>query len=147
MNRTLIILLLGTLLIYGSSHAQIRSSLITIDEIGSNEYIRGSVSGISPKETEDFCVLVYVHTDKWYIHPYAIGGRGKSWTVVDDGKSWTIPTIKREFPADQLAAVLLKKNSDGQCVAPARVHHIQGIAPERYFAIRNLKGTADYGKL
>lgn len=44
---------------------------ITIDQIIANERVSGYVRGLVPAEYSKYKVLFYVHTDQWYIHPYA----------------------------------------------------------------------------
>ncbi len=121
---------------------------ITITDIQSNGKIEGSVSGLDA-ETDAYCVVVYVHTDMWYIHPYASGGRGRSWAEIK-GSSWTISTVRREFPADSVAAVVLKRESKGgNCPAPPKLETVNGMDRQvgRPFIKPLSEGDAWYGKL
>jgi len=115
---------------------------IIIDKIESNEKIIGSVSGLNPNEYSSYKVIVYVHTDKWYIHPYAGQGEGLSWASIRGGGTWSIQTIKREFNADKVAALLVKRSYNG----PDKTENIHGIS-NKASVIKNLTGTDDYGKL
>jgi hypothetical protein len=90
--------------------AQEPQPAISIDEIIKNRFIRGQVFGIDPSQYEQLKVIVYVYTDKWYIHPYASGGEGKSYAKIREDGSWKIGTVKREFPADQVAALVVNKD-------------------------------------
>jgi hypothetical protein len=133
-------------LLHIDAFGQISDPSITMNSVISDGFIKGTVTGFSPKETGNYCVVVYVHTDLWYIHPYASGGLGKSWTEIDSGMRWQIPTVRREFPADR-AAALLRRNDNGECPAPAGVHSIEGVASGKSFTIRELANTGDFGKL
>jgi hypothetical protein len=115
--RTIVATFIGIMLIAGKAPAQ--QATITVDEIQENAHIRGTVNGLSAIDAANYCVVVYVHTDKWYIHPFANGGDGKSWASIRDGRTWKISTVKREYSADKIAAVLLTKNGPDECTAPA----------------------------
>ena len=91
------------------SSAQITEPGITIEEIIPNRYIAGKVFGITHSQYDNYKVIVYVHTDKWYIHPYAIGGDGKSYAKISNGGNWQIVTVKRDFPADNVAVLIVEK--------------------------------------
>lgn len=105
-----ITVLLWVLLCMSIGIAQVTRAGISIDEIVSQQYISGRVFGINPSEYGCYKIVVYVHTDKWYIHPYATGGEGRSYTTIRRDGSWRIGTVKREFPANQVAALILKRN-------------------------------------
>ncbi|HHT9126537.1 MAG TPA: hypothetical protein ACFYD6_12065 [Candidatus Brocadiia bacterium] len=83
---------------------------ISIDKIVENQYIQGRVFGMDASKYSQYKVIVYVLTDKWYIHPYAIGGEGKSYASIDSNGTWSIPTLKREFGAYKVAALIVEKN-------------------------------------
>ena len=83
---------------------------ITIEKIVANQQISGSIQGLSSQDYSKYKVIVYVHTDQWYIHPYADQDEGKSWASIQAGGKWQIPTVQREFKADKVAALLVKKN-------------------------------------
>ena len=82
---------------------------IAITDIKSNDVIEGKVSGLNPSQYEMLKVLVYVRTDKWYIHPYQAGGEGKSYAKINQDGTWKIKTVKREFPANKVAALVVDK--------------------------------------
>ena len=123
-----------------SSHAQ--TAQVTIDKIEENSSISGHVTGLDSATAKGFRVVVYVHTDIWYVHPYAGQGDGQSWSSISANGSWSVATVKREFPADELAAVAV-----GQGYAfPARTPVIEGVKNIGIIRKR-LKGTDDYSKL
>lgn len=138
------VLAAALLLLSSPAHAQ---APLAITDISANGTITGTVSD-STVSAADACVVVYVHTDIWYIHPYAGGGEGRSWAKVA-GRNWSIPTVKREFPANQVAAVLLRKDRMGECPAAAKLEAINGL--DRHIGAPFIKplanGDAWYGRL
>src|SRR3954466_9422881 len=81
--------------IAGSSRAE--SIAISIDEIAQDVAISGRVTGVDQTTAPHYRVAVYVHTDIWYIHPYAGQSKGKSWAAVAPNGDWSIEMIKREY--------------------------------------------------
>ena len=65
---------------------------ISIDKIVQNDHIAGTVTGLTTKGRTEHKVIVYVKTDRWYIHPYERGGAGKSWASIGPQGSWKIET-------------------------------------------------------
>jgi hypothetical protein len=105
------------------------------------------VTGIPSSEESKFCVVVYAHTDTWYIHPFANGGDGKAWARIQGGR-WTIGTVKREFPADRIATLVLRKTPNGQCSAPAKVEVLTTVEGNvGRITSKVLVNTKDEGKL
>lgn len=87
---------------------------INILEIEENEFIKGNITSLPDGKPEDYKIIVYVKTDKWYLHPYERGGPGKSYATLESKDescpcSWIIQTVKRDFLADYVAAFLVKK--------------------------------------
>lgn len=115
---------------------------ITIDQIREDEWISGYVSGLELTDHANYKVIVYVHTDKWYIHPYAGQDEGLSWTTIQQDNTWKIKTVKRRFKADKMAVLLVGRDYP----EPNHVEQIERI-PHKAFVVKNLKGTSDYGKL
>ncbi len=121
----------------GEAAAQNAAS-ISIDSITANDQIAGVVRGVQPAELAELKVIVYVHTDQWYVHPYAGQGEGKSWAAVAPNGTWRLGTVKREFAADQIAALLVKKDYP----QPAKVDTLHGI-PSLAREVKTLTGTSD----
>lgn len=115
---------------------------ISIDKIQTNKEISGYVTGIQKNKHSNYKVIVYVHTDRWYIHPYAGQGEGLSWVTINANNTWNIKTVQREFKADQVAALLVKKNYP----EPNTLISLERI-PSKAEDVKNLQGTEDYGKL
>lgn len=86
------------------------TATITIMDIKPDDVIEGKVSGLNSSQYEKLKVLVYVHTDKWYIHPYMAGGEGKSYAKINQDGTWKIKTVRREFPADNVAVFVVDKD-------------------------------------
>lgn len=115
---------------------------ITIDRIEPNQIISGFVRGLQPPEVANYKVIVYVHTDQWYIHPYAGQGEGLSWAPIRPNGVWQIETVQRRFRADKMAALVVKKTYP----EPPKLENLQSI-PSAAMVIRDLRGTPDFGKL
>ena len=115
---------------------------VTIDRIDENNSIAGHVEGLDRTTAKGYRVVVYVHTDMWYMHPYAGQGEGKSSSSISDDGSWSVETVKRDFLADQVAAVVVPEGYDSPARTPS-LKSINGIA----IVTKPLRGTPDYGKL
>ncbi len=83
---------------------------VTISDITENVRIVGKVTGVAADKLGDYKVLVYVKTDKWYIHPYERGGDGLSFANINRDGSWRIETVKRRFAADLVAALVVRRD-------------------------------------
>ena len=105
---------------------------ITIERIVADDHIAGHVTGVASGAAGEFKVLVYVHTDQWYIHPYAGQGEGRSWARLNSDLTWRIRSVKRAYVADQVAALLVAAN------APARntVASVDEIPSEALVVVR-----------
>lgn len=141
MNRFLVVsaFFFATLLV-GPAHAQ--NATITIDRIDSNKAISGRVHGLAAADVGKVKVIVYVQTDRWYIHPYAGQGEGNSWAVVAPSGGWKLPTVKRDFPATSVSALLVERGFP----EPATLQSLANI-PSITSVTRVLRGTPDFGKL
>ena len=116
---------------------------ITVDSIEANDRVSGYVSGLDPKEYSQYKVLLYVHTDQWYIHPFAGQGEGMSWAAIGTDGTWKIRTVQREFKANMVAALVVDRNYP----EPNKLVDIT-IIPNRDFVIKELRrDSSDYGKL
>ena len=140
-KRTGIILLLLILAWAAVPQAQ-EDVRISIQEIQQDEFIKGTVTGLTAAGISAYKVVVYVKTDQWYIHPYADSGEGQSWTSVTPEGTWNLPTVLREHPASQVAALLVARGAK----MPSKTENVQGIT-HRAIVVRTLTGTADDGKL
>ena len=109
---------------------------ITIDQVQANRSVSSRVTGLAEGAVGDFKVVVYVHTDQWYIHPYAGQGEGMSWTRLGRDLRWSIQTVKREYVADQVAALLIDSKVD----PPATARNLPQI-PSRAWVV--IKGAGD----
>lgn len=85
-------------------------SRIEIKEFIPNNYIRGEIIGPSISDCDKYKVIVYVKTEKWYIHPYERGGDGLSYAKVNKQCEWRINTIKRDFLVEKVAFFLVDKD-------------------------------------
>ena len=95
---------------------------IRITRIVPNGQIEGIVGGLTG-DPKKYKVLVYVRTDKWYIHPFTHGGEGYSFASVNTDGTWKIKTVKREFAADEVMALLV----DAAYQPPATIDNIDRI--------------------
>ena len=76
---------------------------ISIATIKKNDYVTGTVSGVNPDTYDQFKVILYARTDKWYIHPTS-----DSFARIDENGEWKIRSVERyPFPT-QIAAFLVK---------------------------------------
>ena len=100
---------------------------ISIGSIRSDDLIEGTVTGLEGS-SDKYCAVVYIHTNLWHIHPYAGAGRERSWAEIRNNR-WSIATVKREFPANGIAALILRKE-EGDCPAPDKLENL-GSIPRR----------------
>lgn len=123
--------------------AQAQSGVsVTIESISSGVQITGKVTGLTDAARKSHKIVVYVKTDKWYIHPYASGGDGKSWASIGSDGSWKIGTVKRESSASSISALVVPSNS----AAPSTAETLGNI-PNLAAVEKRLEGTPESGKL
>lgn len=96
---------------------------ITIDLIIPDERIAGHIRGLTTVNYPNYKVIVYVQTDRWYIHPYVGQGEGLSWASIQEDGIWQIQTVLREFKAVRVAALLVQRNY----LEPSRVENLERI--------------------
>jgi hypothetical protein len=125
-----------------SFESDAQTANITIDKIEANQLIAGHVTGLDKTTAKGYRIVVYVHTDIWYIHPYAGQGDGQSWSSIADDGSWSVATVKRDFPANEIAALVVGQGYD----IPARTPSIESVRNIGLFR-KSLRNTPDYGKL
>lgn len=142
MNRFKLSIFLIALVVYTPvTHGQ-QSVTISIDKIIMNHQISGRVYGLTRIGISEFKVVVYVKTDKWYIHPYKSGGDRKSFAIIDSKGSWMIGTIRRDYAASEIAALVVNRSIK----APSKTKNIHSI-PNKAMTVKKLEGTDDFNKL
>lgn len=114
---------------------------ISIDRIEKNDVIQGRVKGLKGS-LQAYKVVVYVHTDKWYIHPYARQGDGLSFASIKPDGTWEIETVKRKFSADSIAVLVVNASAE----VPDSTGNVRRI-PNRGLLLMKLSGTPSYGRL
>src|SRR2546430_16428246 len=75
-------LILISVFVAKSSFAQSAVPQVTITDIVADNVITGQASNLPAQVVGKACVVVYVRTDVWYIHPYANVGLDKSFTLI-----------------------------------------------------------------
>lgn len=115
---------------------------VSVTSIEAGAFVRGRVSGIPAGKAQAYKVILYVHTDKWHIHPYEGQGEGKSWASIDDDGRWEIQTEQREFSANQLAVLVVKLDAP----EVAKTGNLAAI-PADARRIMKLTGTPNFGRL
>ncbi len=83
---------------------------ILMTKFRSGSYIKGKVSGLKEGEHGRYKLLVYVLTNKWYIHPYAENREGKGYASIKSDGSWTIQTVWRGYQAFKVAFLIVDKD-------------------------------------
>jgi len=78
--------------------------------IGTN--IWGRVSGIAPNRIGQFKIIVYLFTDKYYIHPWA-----KSQKIISSNGEWRISSVRQPGPCpDKVLAAIVDLNYNQQAI-------------------------------
>lgn len=89
-----------------------RSSELKIEEIVSDSHISGIIKGLPQDSLEDFKVLFYVKTNRWYAHPYfqpENPQEGLAYAKINEDGTFRIKTIKRAVTASRLAVSVVPK--------------------------------------
>jgi len=86
-----------------------RSVEIQMTELESGRWLRGTVSGLAAGEEEKLKVLVYVLTDKWYVHPEAVATPGLGFAEIDATGRWEIRSVWRGHQATRLALLVVAR--------------------------------------
>ena len=115
---------------------------VVIENIKSDESISGYVEGMDAATMSHHRVVVYVHTDIWYIHPYVGQGEGLSWAAIRPDGTWVIETVRRRFRADRIGALVINENYPAPNTTRS-LDRLQSVAK----SVKILTGTEDYGKL
>lgn len=121
---------------------------VVITNIVADSSVQGTTTGLPAQTQGKACVLVYVHTDLWYIHPYASAGLGQSFTMVDPQGNWQLETVKRQFPANRVAAIVMP-DANACANAPERTADVRRIQNFVALKIYDLKGDGSqwFGRL
>jgi Carboxypeptidase regulatory-like domain len=88
-----------------------KSLAVSLTEFERGRWIRGKVSGLASGEEAKLKVLVYVLTNKWYIHPEAVATPGLGFAVIDPAGRWEIASVWRGFQATKLAVLVVPKDA------------------------------------
>jgi hypothetical protein len=143
MKRYLLLAAICSLSLIDPAKGWSQEASITIDSIVANDAITGHVSGLQSGQYARYKVLVYAHTDQWYIHPYAGQGEGKSWASIAANGTWHLSTVQREFRADRVAALLVTRDYP----EPSKIENLEDISSDARLIKDLSAGTPDYGKL
>ena len=73
-------------------------------------FIKGKVTGLQPGLHENLKVVVYMYTDKWYIHPYKSNDPGKGYAEIKPDGSWRISTKSWGHQAFMAAYLIVDKS-------------------------------------
>lgn len=128
--------------------AEPASAQVTITDIVADGTITGTTANLPAQSQGKACVVIYVHTDVWYIHPYANAGRDQSYSMVDPQGAWKLETVKRQFPANKVAALVMPDTNACENV-PARINDIAKIQGPVALKMYDLKSDSSqwFGRL
>jgi hypothetical protein len=79
---------------------------IVMTSFRTNDSISGRVEGLSARDYKDYKILVYVLTNKWYIHPWAENVEGRGFANIRNDGTWRIGTVWRGYQAYRVAFLL-----------------------------------------
>jgi hypothetical protein len=133
------ILFLTAVFVPLDAYCQTQPGQISITNIAKDQFINGTVTGLA--NPQKYCVVVYVHTDVWYIHPFAGQGDGKSYAKIDTKGNWQIETVRRDFKADKIGALVLANCAN----VPGRTEDLGSINPNFGITILHLSGSKHDG--
>jgi hypothetical protein len=121
---------------------------VAITNIVADGTIQGTATGLPAAAQRNACVVVYVHTDIWYIHPYANAGQGQSFTPIDAQGNWQLDTVRRQFPANRVAALVMADANACENV-PDRIADVRKIQNPVALKVYDLKGDGSqwFGRL
>ncbi|MFL5786221.1 MAG: hypothetical protein ACJ76H_16500, partial [Bacteriovoracaceae bacterium] len=86
-----------------------KSVQISVDEIVKNNHIKGHVTGLKEESLDDFRMIFYVKTNKWYVHPYQYNQNqtsGYSYSDLSHGGEFWIRSVFRTA-AKEMAVLLV----------------------------------------
>lgn len=87
-----------------------KSTQVIVDNIVKNEKIEGHIKGLPESAYQDFKVVFYVQTNRWYVHPFEDAGAGQSFANLTSNGTFSIQTVSRDVPSKRLVAVLVPKS-------------------------------------
>lgn len=67
----------------------------------------GKIQGIPAGQSSQYKVLVYILTDKWWIHPYAENTERRGYANIKEDGSWEIQTVNRGHNPFKLALLVV----------------------------------------
>ncbi len=82
---------------------------INVQEIVKNNHIKGAVKGFKETSLDDFKVIFYVKTARWYVHPYQYNQSqpsGYSFSDLSAGGNFWIRSVFRT-PAKEMAVIVV----------------------------------------
>jgi hypothetical protein len=85
---------------------------LKVDEIVSDVHIKGHLKGLPQEAIDDFKVIFYVKTDRWYAHPYYQSENpqeGIAYAKINQDGTFQVPTVLRRVPASRLAVSVVPK--------------------------------------
>lgn len=87
-----------------------RDIRVTMDDFVSGVSISGRVTGLKPEDVDKYKILIYVLTDKWYIHPYAENVERRGYASVKGDGRWTLRSVNRGHNPFKLAILVVPKD-------------------------------------
>jgi len=80
---------------------------VTMGNFVSGVSISGRVTGLEAKDVGRYKVVLYVLTNRWYIHPIAENMEGTGYAPITTDGSWTMRTVNRSNHPFRLAILVL----------------------------------------
>lgn len=93
--------------------SECRNTVVTVDEIVKNSHIKGHVTGLPTESFDQFKVVFYVKTNRWYVHPFTYyegQEEGYSYSNLNNNGEFWVKTVKRDVPSKELAAVVVPRS-------------------------------------
>jgi len=87
-----------------------RNSELKIEEIVSDSHISGIIKGLPQESLDNFKVLFYVKTNRWYAHPYfqpENPQEGLAYAKIKPDGTFRIKTVKRAVTGSRLAVTVV----------------------------------------
>lgn len=82
---------------------------IIFDKFKKGSFLSGRVEGLAASDLSEYKIIVYVLTDKWYIHPFAENKAGRGYALLGKDGEWSIPSVWRGYQAYKVAFLLVPK--------------------------------------